>query len=90
MHVIPDMLTSDPGQKNVAVFLFCFFAVIQSFQIKRIVTSNTLQVIKLLQKNADTVMFLKFSQFIIKNPHEMHLHVFDNECINNLNEMYEF
>lgn len=81
------MLTSDPGQKNVAVFLLCFFAVIQSFQIKRIVTSNTLKVIKLLQKNAHTV---KFSKFIIENPHEMHLHVFDNECINNLNEMHKF
>ena len=31
-YFIPDMLTSDPGQKKVAVFLFCFFAVIQSLK----------------------------------------------------------
>ena len=31
------MLTSDPGQKKVAVFLFCFFAVIQSLK-KELIT----------------------------------------------------
>lgn len=42
------------------------------------------------EKKAYTIIFLKFSKFIIENPHEMHLHVFENECINNLNEMHKF
>lgn len=42
------------------------------------------------EKKAYTMIFLKFSKFITENPHEMHLHVFDNEWINNLNEMHKF